>query len=94
MTEEKLNNLNFIINNKWKSLIIYNLYSGSKKFTYLLNLSPTISQSSLCENLKELEIDNLIIKKYFYEYPPRVEYFLTSKGYEYAKLIKEFEKLG
>ena len=93
MTEEKLNNLNFI-NNKWKSLIIYNLYSGSKKFTYLLNLSPTISQCALCENLKELEIDNLIIKKYFYEYPPRVEYFLTSKGYEYAKLIKEFEKLG
>lgn len=93
MTEEKLNNLNFI-NNKWKSLIIYNLYSGSKKFTYLLNLSPTISQSALCENLKELEIDNLIIKKYFYEHPPRVEYFLTSKGYEYAKLIKEFEKLG
>lgn len=93
MTEEKLNNLNFI-NNKWKSLIIYNLYSGSKKFTYLLNLSPTVSQSTLCENLKELEIDNLIIKKYFYEYPPRVEYFLTSKGYEYAKLIKEFEKLG
>ena len=93
MTEEKLNNLNFI-NNKWKSLIIYNLYSGSKKFTYLLNLSPTISQSALYENLKELEIDNLIIKKYFYEYPPRVEYFFTSKGYEYAKLIKEFEKLG
>ena len=26
MTEEKLNNLNFIINNKWKSLIIYNLF--------------------------------------------------------------------
>lgn len=93
MAEEKLNNLNFI-NNKWKSLIIYNLYSGSKKFTYLLNLSPSISQSVLCENLKELEIDNLIIKKHFYEYPPRVEYFLTSKGYEYAKLIKEFEKLG
>ena len=72
----------------------YNLYDGRKRFTHLLRLTSGISQKVLCENLKDLENDNLIGKEYFYEYPPRVEYFLTNKGYKYAKLLKEFQKLG
>ena len=81
------------IRGKYKSSIIYNLYNKRKRFTQLQRTIGDISHKVLCENLKELEKDNLIDKQYFYEYPPRVEYFLTSKGYEYAKLIKQFEIL-
>ena len=93
MTAEEFKSLN-VINGKWKSLIIYNLCDGRKRFTHLLRLTSGISQKVLCENLKDLENDNLIGKEDFYEYPPRVEYFLTNKGYKYAKLLKEFQKLG
>lgn len=79
------------IRGKYKSSIIYNLSSGRKRFTVLQRSIGQISHKVLNEKLKELENDNLINKEYFYEYPPRVEYFLTSKGYEYAKLIKQLE---
>ncbi|MPM96804.1 hypothetical protein SDC9_143969 [bioreactor metagenome] len=81
------------IRGKYKSSIVYNLSTGRKRFTALQRSIGQISHKVLCEKLKELESDNLINKEYFYEYPPRVEYFLTSKGYEYAKLIKQFELL-
>lgn len=81
------------IRGKYKSSIIYILYNKRKRFTELQKSIGEISHKVLCEKLKELENDNLVSKEYFYEYPPRVEYFLTSKGYEYAKLIKQFEVL-
>lgn len=93
MTNKSMQNLN-IITDKYKPLIIYNLFDGRKKFTHLQKLTSGISNKVLLENLKELETNNLVNKKYFYEYPPRVEYSLTSKGYEYARLLKEFGKLG
>lgn len=80
-----------LIRGKYKSSIISNLSNGRKRFTALQRSIGEVSHKVLCEKLKELESDNLINKEYFYEYPPRVEYFLTSKGYEYAKLIKQFE---
>lgn len=81
------------IRGKYKSSIIHNLSSGRKRFTALQRSIGQVSHKVLSEKLKELENDNLINKEYFYEYPPRVEYFLTSKGYEYANLIKQFESL-
>lgn len=82
------------VRGKWKPLIISNLASGRKRFTTLLNLNSGISHKVLNEKLKELQEDNLISKKFFYEYPPKVEYSLTSKGYQYAKLLKQFENIG
>lgn len=81
------------IRGKYKSSIIHHLSSGRKRFTALQRSIGQVSHKVLSEKLKELENDNLINKEYFYEYPPRVEYFLTSKGYEYANLIKQFESL-
>ena len=81
------------IRGKYKSSIIYNLSNKRKRFTELQKSIGEVNHKVLSEKLKELEKDNLINKEYFYEYPPRVEYFLTSKGYEYAKLIKQFELL-
>lgn len=81
------------IRGKYKSSIIYNLSNKTKIFTELHKSIEPISYKVLSQKLKELENDDLINKEYFYEYPPRVEYFLTSKGYEYAKLLKQFEVL-
>ena len=81
------------IRGKYKSSIIYNLSDSRKRFTALQRAIGEISHKVLSSKLKELEHDNLINKEDFYEYPPRVEYFLTSKGYEYAKLIEQFEVL-
>lgn len=81
------------IKGKWKSSIINNLSYGRKRFTDLQRVLDGISHKVLNENLVELENYNLVSKKYFYEYPPRVEYSLTSKGYEYARVLKQIESL-
>lgn len=93
---DKYNNIDnaySLIRGKWKYLILLNLSSKRMRFTELLRCTKNISQKVLNDNLKELESDELISKEYFYEYPPRVEYFLTSKGYRYANLIKQFDNL-
>ncbi len=82
------------VRSKWKLLIIISLSTGRKRFTDLLKLNDGISHKVLNEKLKELQEDDIISKEFFYEYPPRVEYFLTSKGYDYARLLKQFENIG
>ena len=91
-TSSRENNFQ-LVRGKYKSSILHNLSTGRKRFTALQRSIGQISHKVLCEKLKELESDNLINREYFYEYPPRVEYFLTPKGYEYSKLIKQFEIL-
>ena len=50
-----------------------------------------ISHKVLTENLKELEVDELVIKITYDEMPPKVEYYLTEKGKEITKIIEELE---
>lgn len=79
------------IRGKWKALLLCNLYNGPKRFLELQRLLSGISQKILNENLKELERDGLIGKIVYAEIPSKVEYYLTDKGNEITKLIKEFE---
>lgn len=68
-----------LIGNKWKTLIIRDLLTGTKRFGELKN-SVGCSQKVLTSNLKELETDNLINREVYAEIPPRVEYSLTKIG--------------
>lgn len=82
--------MNFI-RGKWKALLLCNLYNGPIRFLELQRVVEGISQKILSENLKELESDGLVGKTIYPEVPPKVEYYLTDKGKEITKLIKEFE---
>lgn len=79
------------IRGKWKTLILCNLYNEPKRFLELQRMVEGISQKILNQNLKELETDGLVYKIVYAEIPPKIEYYLTDKGKEMTKLIKEFE---
>lgn len=79
------------IRGKWKSLILCHLYDEPKRFLELQRFVQWISHKVLTENLKELEVDELVIKITYAEMPPKVEYYLTEKGKEITKIIKELE---
>lgn len=68
------------IRGKWKSLILCHLYDEPKRFLELQRFIQGISHKVLTENLKELEVDELVIKITYDEMPPKVEYYLTEKG--------------
>lgn len=79
------------IRGKWKAVLLCHLYNEPKRFLELQRITKGISQKVLNEKLKELENDELVNKKIYPETPPRVEYFLTDKGKELTKIIKEIE---
>jgi len=79
------------IRGKWKGVLLCHLYNGPKRFLELQRMTEGISQKVLNEKLKELENDGLIDKVIYPEVPPKVEYFLTDKGKDLTKAIKEIE---
>lgn len=83
-----------LIGGKWKPVILYCLRSDTRRFGELTARIPSISRKVLTEQLKELESDNLIIRKQYNEIPPRVEYSLSELGKSLAPVLAEMEKWG
>ena len=48
----------------------------------------------LTYNLREMEEDNLLIRKIYPEVPPKVEYFLTETGYSLKPILESMDKWG
>lgn len=77
-----------IIGDKWKILIIVNLYNGRKRMNELLYYVDGITQKILTENLRELEKMKLVNREVFAEVPPRTEYSLTEIGVSIIPIIQ------
>ena len=77
-----------LISNKWKILIIRDLLDGTKRFGELRKSINGISNRVLTYNLREMEEDNLLIRKIYPEIPPKVEYSLTEIGSSIEPVLK------
>lgn len=69
-----------LISDRWKVLILRDLFTGTKRFGELKKSLAGISQKVLTANLKSLEATGLLTRKAYPEVPPRVEYTLTALG--------------
>lgn len=69
-----------LIGNKWKLLIIRDLFMKPQRFSAFAKTIPGISKKVLTDNLRSLEEDGLISREVFAEVPPRVVYSLTELG--------------
>jgi DNA-binding HxlR family transcriptional regulator len=68
------------VDNKWKTLIVRNLLTGTMRFGELKKSLPGISQKVLTGHLRHMEDNGLIHREVYAEVPPRVEYSLTDLG--------------
>lgn len=66
-----------LISDRWKVLILRDLFTGTKRFGELKKSLTGISQKVLTANLKDIEANGLLTRKAYPEVPPRVEYTLT-----------------
>lgn len=69
-----------LISDRWKVLILRDLFCGTKRFGELKKSLTGISQKVLTANLKDMEQKGLLTRKAYAEVPPRVEYTLTETG--------------
>ncbi len=83
-----------LIGGRWKTIILYCLTTGTKRFGEIAVRIPDISRKVLTDQLKELKDDGLILRVQFNEIPPRVEYSLTDLGKSLTPVIRELEKWG
>jgi len=64
----------------WKPIILFNLLSGPKRYSELKRSIPTITEKVLIQHLKQLEEDDLLIRKSKPVVPPYVTYELSKAG--------------
>lgn len=69
-----------ILGGKWKSLILYHLFDGARRFSELQRLIPNVTREMLTQHLRELETDGVVHREVYAQVPPKVEYSLTALG--------------
>lgn len=81
------------IGGKWKLPVLCSLTAnGSSRYNELLRNVQGISNTMLSQTLKELERDQLVIRREYLEVPVRVEYELSERARKLQPILVELIK--
>lgn len=83
-----------VVGGKWKPIILHILMSGPHRFGQLKAAVPPVSQKVLTQQLRELEMDGLVVRQVFAEVPPRVDYSLSDRGRSLAPILQQLYEWG
>ena len=78
-----------LVGGKWKCVILYYLKDGPKRFNEINQLMPTITEMTLCLQLKQLEQSGLISRTVYGEKAPiKVVYEMTELGQSFKPVLE------
>ena len=80
------------IGGKYKAVILYHLGNNTLRYNQIHKKIPAITDKMLAQQLRELENDNLIIKKIYPVIPPKTEYSLS--GQDTDSFIGLYVRMG
>ena len=83
-----------VINGKWKLPILLSMYDGKSRFRDLQRSIPAITTRVLSKELKDLELNKLIVRIVHDTYPVTIDYKLTSYSYTLTPVVDEMIKWG
>jgi len=75
------------IGGHWKTIILYYLMAGPKRYSELKRAIPAITEKMLAQHLKQLTADNLVTRKVEQVMPPVTIYSLTPSGEELSPVL-------
>lgn len=81
-----------LLSKRWVALIVFQLLSGSQRFSEIEAALTNLSGRVLSERLKELEATGIVKREVFAETPVRIEYSLTDMGRSLAPVFEEIAK--
>ena len=84
-----------LIQGKYKMFILYTLMEfGVVRFNEMQKYIGTITFKTLSSTLKQLEADNLIVRKEYPQIPPKVEYSLSERGKSLMPILDQMCEWG
>ena len=83
-----------LIGGKYKSVILWNLRLGTKRFSEIQTLVPEATGKMITKQLRELEADGLISRRVYPVVPPKTEYSLTELGLSLMPVIEHMCSWG
>jgi DNA-binding HxlR family transcriptional regulator len=82
------------VGGKWKTVVLFYLMEGTKRYSELKKLMPDISEKMLAKALRELQADGFVHRRDYQVVPPRVEYSLTPEGRTLIPLLNALSEWG
>ena len=83
-----------MIGGKWKPIILWVLWSDTRRFSELNRMIPGVSQKMLTQQLRQLEEDMIVHREVYPVVPPKVEYSLTDKGRTLGAILEAMAAWG
>ena len=81
-----------LVGKRWSGAILRALMDGPRRFSEIAGHIPHISDRSLSLRLKELEAEEVIVRRVEPTQPVSVSYELTGKGSDLESVITELER--
>lgn len=81
-----------LVGKRWTGAIIRALMDGPMRFGEVLEAVPGLHDRLLSERLKELEVEEIVVRRVFPETPVRIEYALTGKGRDLQRVVAEVQR--
>lgn len=80
---------------KWKPIILLILLQeGTKRFSELKRRVPGVTQKMLTKQLRELEAEDIILRKVYPQVPPKVEYSISEYGKSLEPILVAMHEWG
>ncbi|WP_197726524.1 winged helix-turn-helix transcriptional regulator [Cohnella abietis] len=78
-----------LIDGKWKMHILFWIWKKEiLRYSELKRALGNVTHKMLSTQLKELEADNLLIRREYPQVPPKVEYSLSPKGFTLMPVLE------
>ncbi|WP_118953076.1 winged helix-turn-helix transcriptional regulator [Taibaiella helva] len=84
----------YFIGGKWRVPVINSLCNGNRRFREIERSIPGITTRMLSRELKEMELNKLVVRQVYAETPVLVEYEPTAYCRTFGNIIQEMIRWG